>query len=221
MTTVFSKSMIGWYGKVKCDKGEAKTRWITINRFFIRCYENVTDNLPHTLLHVDKLQMQDAYKDIEQIHSVKLVLGHICTIKNVYIYTPNQFDIIEIRKAIENEQQGWINCTKTQPILPRTFGIDITGKFLFRISDRLQFIIKDVKTLFIDSSTNPMSINLDKNFDIHSALDNSENCRWFLLKYQENGSECLKKYHCTVYEELEILICCAYHCLYASGEVVA
>lgn len=210
-------SVNGWYGKVIYDKGEAKTRWITVSKHFIRCYENATDNLPYTLLHVDKLQIQDAYDDIEQIHSFKLIIGHICSVKNVYIFTPNQFDIVEIRKAIEQEQKNWNNFIKAQPIIPRTFSIDITGKFLFRNSDRLQFIVKDINTLCIDSLNNPTTIKLDKFADIHPALDNSENCRWLILKYQDNGNDVQKKYHCTVYEELETLLNTFYHCFYASG----
>ena len=199
----------GWYTMVG-SSSDFQTRWLSINDFWINGYQNMKDVEPLFSVHVSKLEIQDGFQETKQMHSVKLIINHNSAIGHLFIYTPNQFDIKEIRERILDQQKEWeSSMSASQPELPQTFTVDQTGKFIFKAEDRIAIQVDSTELTIHQQKCDDIKIPLNQTFDTHPLLEPSSS-NWISIISESNKA----KYHFEQSEKMRSFVNLTLHCQY-------
>ena len=191
----------GWYTKIISRQKIPEIRWVTILDFWINFYSNMKEKIPLYCFHISKLEISDAQSECGMIHSINIKTNHNCTLPSIILITPNQFDIIEIKQKILNEQERWSQYTQSvEPRLPLNITMDIIGKFVYRPVDRIKISIEDNKIIIKQLNKEDIIILIDNSFDIHPTLETENDVKWIIF-----GSNQLQglRYHCINFEEMK------------------
>ena len=106
----------GWYCKVVFPGEQAQTRWLVVSDNFIQLFQNSNDKSPIHIFHVDGIQLSNGFGQIDQLHSLMVDIGHISSLQKFFVYTPNQFDIMQcelvVRMLARRGGEGEISHTE-------------------------------------------------------------------------------------------------------------
>ena len=206
----------GWYCKVVFPGEQAQTRWLVVSDNFIHLFQNSNDKSPIHIFHVDGIQLSNGFGQIDQLHSLMVDIGHISSLQKFFVYTPNQFDIMAIQKAILAEQKKWNNSVSTtSPDLSQTFTVDIIGKFVYRPADRISLRVEPGKIVLTGKENR--TIVIDKKFDCYTTNDQKRDQKWITMKFFEN-QDYLFNFHCDNVQKMIPLLNILMHCKYAYGK---
>lgn len=206
----------GWYTKVIISNSEHLTRWITVSDNYLNIFLNMKDQIPIMSIHVSNLSIQEAFSEIGQMHSLKILIHHKCNLSQVYIYTPNQFDIKAIQNSLEREIEQWNSfATSNVPPLPQTFRVDKTGKFIYKNADRINFTVlensdtRQVEIHIIQDGVPEIIVPIGTDFDVHPSLRNDNTkCSWVVINSPSHTCE----YHFTDPQEMRKFVSLALNC---------
>ncbi|OHT14433.1 hypothetical protein TRFO_15224 [Tritrichomonas foetus] len=206
----------GWYCKVLLNsESEAKTRWAIIENNMLLFYTNTADKVPVNIFHVDGLEVSEAFGEIDQLHSLKVKINHVCAIPQFFVYTPNQFDIVSIKKGILDTQAQWkTSITQSKPTVPQNFVTDTIGKFVYKPADRCELTIDSDKLTIKSKDTADKVMLLNDKFDCYPLNDPTKDQKWVSFQYFDN-KQCSYQTHCENVQKLTALVNLALHCKYS------
>ena len=197
----------GWYTKVILGDTHVETRWLTVEHFWISIFTGMKEKSPILLFHVSTLEATPAYEETGQLHSLKIETQHQCNYRKFFVYTPNQFDIAAIARAIKTEQEQWNTFLGTELQFPMTFPVDLTGRFLFRPSDRMTMHIEAAQITVTQPGQDDITIMIDKNLrDIHSTLESESDARWLKVTFAREDTVQTLRLHCQSVDDLRKIV---------------
>ena len=206
------------YAKVLLtSSSKPETRWVSLGDFFLCAFTNMKDAKPTLLIHISNITFTEAFDEIGQLHSIRVNISGPCSFNHLFIYTPNQFDIADLKKELEEERKKWNNFyQKENPDTSKKYTLDHTGKFIFRPVDRIYFEVVDKQIKISQMNQEEIYININKDFYIHPINDSSKDVQWIEIKYKNNSEEITKQYHCSSYDEMKQLVNVALQIKYQS-----
>ena len=199
----------GWYAKVISRQKVPEIRWITVQDFWVNGFINTKEKSPVFCFHCSKVELLDSYAECGMVHSFKLKTGHNCTLNSIIIMTPNQFDIAEIRTKITEEKERWnIIVSTSEPFSQKSFVMDMTGKFLFRPSDRISVHLNENTIKISQLGKEDHILNINATFDTHPTLETESDVRWIIM-CSDQGS--WMRLHCASVEEMKDFVTKSLH----------
>lgn len=197
----------GWYSKVIIGDSGAETRWISVENFFLSIFTGMKELTPLLLFHISSLEASPASKETGQLHSLRIETKHACNYQQFFIYTPNQFDIAAIARAIQQEQEHWTSFIQTEVSLPVQFPVDLTGRFLFRASDRMTIHIDAGQITVTQLGQEDIVVAVDSNLrDIHPTLENESDPRWLKIMFAREDTVQTLRLHTQSIEDLRKIV---------------
>ena len=190
----------GWYARVKV-KDARDVRWVTVKNFWIDIYKNKKDSNPLFCFPILNVELIDGDKeDLGIPHSIKIKTGHSTTFQELVLSTPNQFDIQEIKQKINEEIEKWKEyIVSNHPKVPKIYTMDQTGKFVFRSSDRIKFILLDQMINIRQEGKEDISIEIDDSFDIFPTLETESDPKWIYISSNKTSLHL----HCSSLDDLK------------------
>lgn len=171
----------GWYGKAMISDAEWETHWITVDNFWLSFYRIMNDTDPIRLYHVYGLEVSDGMEKTGQPHSAVMTCSQSGRDVLFALYTPNQFDIAEIRSAISNEQEKWMEYVEnTEFEGPREFVATFSDRFVFRDCDRVKLRIEDAEMKLIHPNGDETVLPVDETCDLHPEYRRND-AKWVQL----------------------------------------
>jgi hypothetical protein len=203
----------GWYSCLVIPNGRPRTQWITIDDFWLCSFNQRRDRSPALAFHLSAATISDALSDTGQLHSIKLTPGHPCNYDSVCLFTPNQFDIADIKKAIHSEQQKWEELLNSaDPELPQNFTVDLSGKFIFRQADRLTICVQRTSITIRQLNHKDLVLPIDGRFDLHPTLEGGQDVRWIYVHFWSDSVAQSLRLHCSDVADMMKLVTLLLHC---------
>lgn len=193
----------GWYTRIFIDQN-SEVRWVTVSNHWIDIFKNKKDKIPAMSFHVSKLEVEENIKRSGCPHAILVNIKHTAIIQNLIISTPNQFDIIDISKAIKEEISKWnAYYTSTKPALPKSYSMDLTGKFVYRDIDRVKVNVNENELIITAGEKTESKVAIaDESFDAYPTLETSEDPKWISIS-SSKGSYHL---HCSNIDDFKSFI---------------
>jgi hypothetical protein len=203
----------GWYARLVLPDAVPRTQWVTIDKFWLCTFRQRRDRSPALVYHLSGAEVSDALSETGQLHSIKLTLAYPCSYKSICLFTPNQFDIADIKKAIREQQENWNTFfTTTEPELPQSFTVGMTGKFIFRPSDRLTVTIQKSSLTVQQLNEKDHVLPFDQNFDSHPSLEDDNDVRWIEVHFTSGTATRTLRLHCSDVGEMMKMVTVLLHC---------
>ena len=170
--------MSGWYTRV-VTKATPQVRWLTVDNFWVSIYGNKKDLIPLILFHTSNLTIEDNPEGCNFAYAFRVNIGHTCALKKIIISTPNQFDIVEIKEKILQQQKEWNSCVETtQPQLPKSFSTDVTGKFVYKKTDRVFITVTEKGIEIKQEGKDDKEILFNDTFDTYTTMETESDSKW-------------------------------------------
>jgi hypothetical protein len=203
----------GWYIRLVLPDGSARTQWLTIDHFWLCTFHQRRDRSPSFAFHLSLAQISEALSETGQLHSVKFIPGHSCNYKSIFFYTPNQFDIAAIKRAIQTEQEKWEqHISSSYPEVPQSFIVDLSGKFIFRPADRLTLTVERNLVTVQQPNQNDLFLIMDSHLDIHPTLEAEQDVRWIQVHFWSDSLVQSLRLHCSEVSDMMQLVSLLLHC---------
>jgi hypothetical protein len=203
----------GWYARLVTPDGATRTQWVTVQNFWLCTFNQRRDPSPALGFHLSLAEIADALAETGQLHSIKFVPGHPCNYRSLCIYTPNQFDIAAIKQAIGAEQERWrALVASAEPELPQSFIVDLSGKFVFRPSDRLKITVKPSTIIVQQLNQMELALTIDRQLEVHPTLEPDQEVNWIQIHFWADSIAQSLRLHCSTVGDMMKLVTLLLHC---------
>jgi hypothetical protein len=195
----------GCFAHVILPDRQSQVRWVKVDEFWLQIHDQRKDAVPCLIFHVSGMVLAEAYTETNQLHSLKISVAHSCEFPYFYIWTPNQFDIAALRKAILAGQDAWAQFIASKsPEFPLNFRVDLTGKFVYGPADLLQFGIAADLITVRQLNKPDIVVPINPKFDIHPQQE--KDVKWIRLAFSIDGMQQSMPFHCFEVEDMKKIV---------------